>query len=182
MPKNWLDANEALLRRIGSENLKHFAETPRTYQTEGTERQPAPKIKPRVRVPVDQVPVNRVALEDNNSATTVAPQDNAVGIKNAAKAQERATRGLEPEISSLRPDEKAVWDAAAKQRAEDPLAGYRLSDELAAKPRQTSPQETALLIQHGAELNNRYDDVLSKIDDAQKSGDKNTEINANQDR
>jgi hypothetical protein len=179
VPKNWLDANEALLRRIGSENLKHFTESgPRTYQTVSTERQSAPAIKPRYRVPVEDVPVSRTGAPER-TAETPTVEGKPVGVKNAAKAEERSLRGLEPEVSALRPSDKAVWDQAAKQRAEDPTAGYRLSDELAHKPRQTSDAETALLIQHGAELNNRYDDVLNKIADAQKSGDKNAEINAN---
>jgi len=215
VPLDWINAHEAAIRQIGIENLRHYAEAPRRNPVTTVQMAPraapagagqAPAEKPRIRVPVDQVPVQRVAgraesaIENPESAIveskpgsvvgappvskpeTPTASPDAIGTKNAAKAAERGVRGLEPVVSELRPAEKDVWDAALKRLEADPTVGYRLSAELAKNPRAVSSEDEALLMQHGAELHNRYDDVLQRIETAQKAGNTADAVNAQMER
>lgn len=193
VPLDWINAHEAAIRQIGIENLRHYAEAPRRNPVTTVQMAPraapagagqAPAEKPRIRVPVDQVPVQRVPErpEAVSRPETPTASDTAIGTKNAAKATERAERGLGPVVSELRPKEKEVWNAALQRREADPTVGYRLSAELAKNPRTVSSEDEALLMQHGAELHNRYDDVLQRIETAQKAGNTADAVNAQMER
>jgi hypothetical protein len=93
------------------------------------------------------------------------------GISNAAKSEERAQRDLAPLDATGKRDFGTVWERARQALAEDPQAGNRLANDVAATPRALNAEESAVLIQHGAALNNRYDRALKDIGETQKSGD-----------
>ena len=114
----------------------------------------------------------------NDQAAAEVATGAPVGIANAAKAQERAARNLGPLEAEGKRDFGTVWERARQTLAEDPQAGNRLANEVSAKPRALNAEESAVLIQHGAELNNRYDSTLRDIDAAQKTGNTADEAQA----
>ena len=118
------------------------------------------------------------APADRDSAAAIAPAGDAVGISNAAKSDERARRNLGPLDAEGKRDFGQLWERARQTLADDPQAGNRLADDLVQSPRALNAEESAVLIQHGADLNNRYDRALKDIDEAQKSGDAGAEADA----
>lgn len=151
VPKNWLDANESLLRRIGSENLKHFQETPRTYQDTGTER----AAKPRIRVPVDQVPVSRT---EDRATPTGAPTQRVTSIKNAQVNAEREERNA-PLLESVKgASNKEAMDKAGEQLTKDPDLGRRLTAELLKSPRPLNKTEVAVMLRDRVRIHNELED------------------------
>jgi hypothetical protein len=192
VPLDWLNAHEAAVREIGQRNLRHFAEGEQTYQTAANGREKATQFsREEPKEPGNQYSAGqfnpiaaRAALArgstGNKPTTTLqsAPSDRTRGVKNEYKAQERTERGLQPLDAEGKRDFGAVWDAATAKRQEDPGAGARLAADVANDPRPLRAEETALLVQHGAELNNRYDKALADIDAARASGDTRGEVDA----
>ena len=115
---------------------------------------------------------------DDGPATDESADASAVGIANQAKTAERARRNLGPLDAEGKRDFGTVWDRARQTLAEDPQAGNRLTNDVASHPRALNAEESAVLIQHGADLNNRYEQTLRDIESAQKSGDTAAEAQA----
>ena len=188
VPKNWLDANEALLRRIGSENLKHFAESgPRTYQTaEGRTATP----KPRVRVPVDMVPTSRTAEPAARTAEPVArttepatappraaepatpspasepaaSPSRVTSIKNAQVNTEREERGAEILHSVKGASNQEAMAKAGEQLQKDPDLGRRLTAELLKTPRPLSKTEVAVMLRDRIRIHNELREAYDAAD------------------
>lgn len=100
-----------------------------------------------------------------------APELRTTGIKNAVVAEERAARELpEVEVEARRSFGDA-YDAAKARIEQDPDAGRRLADEVAAKPRPLAPEESATLIHDRMRLQNLYRSTLDEIEAASKGGD-----------
>jgi len=121
---------------------------------------------------------DRPATTDGNGSASSSTAGDAVGIANAAKADERARRNLGPLDAEGKRDFGQVWERARQTLMDDPQAGNRLADDLVQSPRALNAEESAVLIQHGADLNNRYDRALKDIEGAQKSGDTASEADA----
>lgn len=177
IPKDWLDDHESLLREIGRQNLGLMKEMP--FQTPyGRTRTPSgAPVKPRLRPKSGQPPTGeQVKPRLRPKAVTPppeAPETRAepgagepqnIGTKNAAQGAAREERGLEPIESSMRPDAQQRWEQAGATLRRDPRAGQKLVSDILKNPRATSPDEEALLLQHGVNLHNQYDAATDDMD------------------
>lgn len=91
-------------------------------------------------------------------------------IKNEVVDRERKKRGLPPMMERVRRADPVVWDEAMREIEADPGRQDALIAELADKPRPTSPTETLQLLHRQVTLQNEYDNVLGRLDIAQKAG------------
>lgn len=82
--------------------------------------------------------------------------------------EERAQLGLPPILGPAVKGDPLVWMKVMSQVQRDPQAAPNLLKELAKKPRQTSDEETALLLQHRVALQNEHMRTMLEILEAQK--------------
>lgn len=81
-------------------------------------------------------------------------------LANAMVDKERAKKGLPELMSAARLENATVWDQAMARLDKDPQAGARLVEELAKKPRATTVQENALLLQRKIALANEHERAM----------------------
>lgn len=100
------------------------------------------------------------------------PELRTTGIKNAVVAEERAARGLsEVEVDLQRRGFAKASATAQEQLARDPEAGRFLAEEVAAKPRPLSAEESALLVHERMRTQNLYHSTLDEVEAAMNEGD-----------
>jgi hypothetical protein len=114
----WQNANEASLRRIAELNFQHFADKGPSFQSVNGRVE-----KPRIKVPVDQVPVNRVedVLPKVEETPAIVPRSERV--QNTSKAIEPSVKNTDtsesqkPSVEQL-PAKIAVLDQVQTPKTE----------------------------------------------------------------
>ena len=104
----------------------------------------------------------------------IAPPDGGnspTSIKNAVVDEERQKRGLRPAMEPARRSFGTVWDEAMRSIEEDPARQDALIRELRDKPRPVFDHEDAMLLHRQVALQNEYDKVLARLDEAQQADD-----------
>lgn len=92
-------------------------------------------------------------------------------LKNAVTAEERANRELPP-VAEPEPQSTDQWDTAAKAALKrNPEAARPIIADVLEKPRQLSPVENAILLNHQQRLQNEYDARAREYIDAAEAGD-----------
>lgn len=105
----------------------------------------------------------------------VAPERQPTSIKNAVVDQERQARGLPPAMEPLRRSFEQVWDMAMEEPSTRTDA---LIAELKEKPRPISDLEDALLLHRQVSLQNEYDKVIGRMDEAKGDPVRTAELDA----
>jgi hypothetical protein len=96
----------------------------------------------------------------------VADRNSPTGIKNEVVDAERVARGLPPLMQPAAQSFKQWWAAAMKRVDQDPLAGTKLVDEISAKPREVSAEETALLTHELLTREHTFDRAVDEVNAA----------------
>lgn len=115
-------------------------------------------------------PTPAEAQAEQQAASTAQPGE-TTGIKHATVDEERALKGKDEIDYDGKREFGAVWDEAAKRRAEDPQAGLTLAREVIARPRALTAEETALLIQDRNRMYMQHAEARRAVAEAMDKGD-----------
>lgn len=106
------------------------------------------------------------------------PLQEGTSIKNQTVTEERADRGRQQiEVEGKRAFGD-VWEAAKQRLDQDPGYGQELAKSVIADPRPLKAEDSAALLHDRVRLNNSYDDVMSRIEEAIASKDQKAELSA----
>ncbi len=100
-----------------------------------------------------------------NAGATIAPPKLAA-IANAHIDAWRESQGMSPILSDARKADLVVWDRAMDVLGRDPAAGAKLVSDLIGKPRSTTAEENALLLQRTVALRNERARTTLELVDA----------------
>lgn len=113
-------------------------------------------------------PAERAVLPgggQENAGAAPEPPKKTANIANASIDAWREKEGLPAILSDARRADPVVWDKAMAMLTENPRAGSQLVDEILAKPRATTAEENALLLQRTVAVRNeRTRNMLELID------------------
>lgn len=127
---------------------------------------------------LEQAVSHPAAIEAMKAQPAEATAAGAVGTKNAMREASQEARGKEPVEAEGKRDVQSVEDAARATLAEDPDAGRRLTQELKRKGRPLTAEEQNIMALHAVHLENARDAAVTRMLDAQKSGDLAERVNA----
>ena len=99
------------------------------------------------------------------------PKGTVVSIQNADIERQRAEFNLPPGLEKIRVSDPQAWDDAMTRVAENPNAGYDLTNDLSENPRPTDKWENALLLRHLVQVNLEHTRAANATIEATKSGD-----------
>lgn len=99
----------------------------------------------------------------------VNPRARETALANAKTDAERVKNGLPPILAQARLANPQVWDAAMSRLAADPRAAESLVVELSQRPRATTVDENALLLQRKVALQNEHERTMLQFVDGFKN-------------
>ena len=142
-----------------------------------TQAEPGAPTPPTPEVSLPPVQGAQAQSPAEESTAVIAPPDggdSSTSIKNAVVDQERENRGLRPAMEPARRSFGAVWDETMRSIEEDPARQDALIRELREKPRAVEDHEDAMLLHRQVALQNEYDKVLARLNEAQQADDLTT--------
>lgn len=138
---------------------------PELGQSEGT---PATEVAPKLVGGAEQ---SFSAASANDPLFKYGSGDKPTSIKNATVDKERAARGLEPMMATIRQSDPSVWDAAMTKLDKNPSAAKDLVQEINQNPKPMSNVDDAMLLHYRVDLSNQREGNAVAMEQAQREGD-----------